>query len=104
MKAKAAYFEPMSRRKLTDAEINSHLAALPHWQLHEGAIVRELQLADFVQAFALLSQVALLSERLNHHAELWNVYNKVRIRLWTHDLQGLSALDFTMAAAIEQLV
>lgn len=94
----------MKRRKQSDEEIAKHLERLPQWRLKDDAIVREFTFADFGAAFAFLTRVAMLSERLDHHAELWNVYSKVRIKLWTHEVLGLSEMDFTMATAIEQLL
>ena len=62
-----------------------------------GAISREFVLTDFAQAFAFMTQIAIQSEKRNHHPEWFNVYNRVTITLTTHDVSGLSQQDIDMA-------
>ena len=64
---------------------------------------REWRFHSFVEAFGFMTQVALLAERANHHPEWSNVYNRVTIRLTTHDLGGLSSRDAELAQAIDSL-
>jgi len=90
-------------QRLSDAEINARLAALPHWTLTGGKLHRELRFATFVEAFGFMAAVALVAERMNHHPEWFNVYNRVVIDLTTHDAQGLTALDFELATQAETL-
>ena len=90
-------------RKLTDVEIESRLASLPGWTIVDGKLHREFQFKDFVSAFAFMTAVALVAESKNHHPEWANVYNKVVIDLTTHDVQGISGLDFELAAAASTL-
>ncbi len=75
------------------------LATLQHWRHDErrGAITREFTFADFAQAFAFMTQVALVAEKSNHHPEWCNVYNRVDITLTTHDAGGLSQRDIDLA-------
>lgn len=75
------------------------LAPLKHWRHDErrGAITREFIFADFAQAFAFMTQVALVAEKNNHHPEWFNVYNRVDITLTTHDAGGLSQRDIELA-------
>jgi 4a-hydroxytetrahydrobiopterin dehydratase len=90
----------MSRpTKLDAAALAPLLASLPQWQhdTQRGAISRRFVLADFVQAFGFMTQIALVAERLNHHPEWANVYNRVDITLTTHDAQGLTELDVQLA-------
>lgn len=89
--------------KLSDEQINARMAALPEWTLRDGKLYRELAFADFVHAFAFMTQVALLSERMNHHPEWSNVYGRVVIHLTTHECGGLSQRDFKLAGAIDAL-
>lgn len=89
--------------RLADAEIATRLATLPQWTLAGGKLHRELRFATFVEAFACMAAVALVAERMNHHPEWSNVYNRIVIDLTTHDAQGLTALDFALAAEIERL-
>jgi len=86
-------------RKLTDVEIESRLASLPGWAVVDGKLHREFHFKDFVSAFAFMTAVALVAESKNHHPEWSNVYNKVVLDLTTHDVQGISALDFELATA-----
>lgn len=89
--------------KLCDDEVSTRLAALPEWTLREGKLYRELAFPDFVRAFAFMTQVALLAERMNHHPEWSNVYGRVVIHLTTHECGGLSPRDFKLASAIDAL-
>ncbi len=81
------------------------LASLPLWQhdsVHD-AMSRRFVFADFVQAFGFMAQLALVAERLNHHPEWSNVWNRVDIVLTTHDAKGLTALDIELARKAETL-
>lgn len=79
------------------------LATLENWQHDEkrDAITREFVFADFAQAFAFMTQIAIQAEKRNHHPEWFNVYNKVIVELTTHDAGGISASDFELARAME---
>ncbi|MBM3760224.1 MAG: 4a-hydroxytetrahydrobiopterin dehydratase [Acidobacteria bacterium] len=75
---------------------------LPGWQLIEnGKLHRRFQFKDFVEAFSFLTAVALESEKLGHHPEIYSVYNKVEIWLTTHDAGGLTDLDYKLAQIID---
>ena len=91
---------------LSDAERADALDGLPDWDLDDGrdAITRSFKFADFSEAFAFMTRVALLAEKANHHPEWSNVWNRVDILLTTHDAGGLSARDIAMAQAIDALV
>lgn len=92
--------------KLAPPDIQQLRAALPEWQFSEargGLISREFSFADFVRAFGFMAQVALVAEKLNHHPEWSNVYNRVAITLTTHDVQGLSTNDVDLAQQIDAL-
>lgn len=96
----------MSIEQLSEEERETWLAALPGWSLaREGkAIERKFEFADFSEAFAFMTRVALLAEKRDHHPEWSNVYNRVEIALTTHDAGGLSLRDVEMAKAIDALV
>ncbi len=87
--------------KLDDAAITAALADVPGWTLNGDGIERTYKFADFVTAFAFMTRVALLAEKADHHPEWSNVYNRVEIRLTTHDAGGLSTRDFALANAID---
>ncbi len=85
--------------KLSPQATAELLAVLKHWQ-HDnvrGAISREFIFADFAQAFAFMTQIAIQAEKRNHHPEWFNVYNRVTITLTTHDVNGLSQRDIDLA-------
>ena len=86
--------------KLSEAEIQSRLGALPGWTVEQGKLFREFKFADFKQAFAFMTRAAAVADQLDHHPEWFNVYNKVRVHLATHDAGGLTELDFRLAAAM----
>ena len=91
-----------NRTRLTDAQIEEELQKLnaggTNWQRDGDELTTELEFADFNEAFGFLTRLALYAERADHHPEIWNVYNKVRLRLSTHDAGGITALDFALAA------
>jgi len=92
--------------QLTPAERAAALRELPQWTLRDDAsgIYRSFRFADFSEAFAFMTRVALIAEKDNHHPEWSNVYNRVEITLTTHDAQGLSQRDVNMAWAIDRLL
>jgi 4a-hydroxytetrahydrobiopterin dehydratase len=90
-------------RKLSDVEIETRLTALPGWSVVHGKLHREFQFKDFVTAFAFMTGLALVAESKNHHPEWFNVYNKVVLDLTTHDVHGISPLDFELATAANAL-
>ena len=87
--------------RLTDQALAQALLALPGWTRDGDQLRRELRFTDFVEAFAFMSAMALVSEALNHHPEWHNVYNRVSIALTTHDAGGLTQLDLTWAERAE---
>lgn len=92
--------------QLSEAEREDALEGLPEWDYQEArdAITRRFTFDDFSQAFAFMTQVALLAEKADHHPEWSNVWNRVDILLTTHDAGGLSGRDIDMARAIDALV
>jgi 4a-hydroxytetrahydrobiopterin dehydratase len=93
----------MKRQKLTETELADRLAEHSSWSLSAGKLQRVLKFPSFVEAFGFMSSVALVAERLDHHPEWFNVYNRVTIDLTTHDAAGITALDFELARHIDQL-
>ena len=85
--------------KLSPTAAAELLATLKLWQHDEkrDAITREFVFADFAQAFAFMTQIAIQAEKRNHHPEWFNVYNRVNITLTTHDVDGLSQRDIDLA-------
>ena len=89
--------------KLSDEEREEGLRGLPAWQYEEGAggIGRRFEFADFAEAFAFMTRVALAAEKADHHPEWSNEWNTVDILLTTHSEGGLTRKDLEMAAIIE---
>lgn len=93
----------MKAQKFSEAEIQQHLSSVPGWTLANGKLHRALEFPDFVAAFGFMAKVALIAESMNHHPEWFNVWNKVVIDLNTHSVQGISNLDFQLAAKINRI-
>jgi len=91
-------------RRLDDAQVDEGLTTLPGWRREKDALRQKFTFTDFSEAFGFMSRVALLAEKQEHHPEWQNVYNKVEIALSTHDCNGISDRDLTLAAAISKLV
>lgn len=89
--------------KLFEAEIREALGKLPGWTVVDGKLHREYKFKDFVQAFGCMTSAALVAESMNHHPEWFNVYHTVRVDLMTHDVGGISELDFALADKMEAL-
>ncbi|MEM9220885.1 MAG: 4a-hydroxytetrahydrobiopterin dehydratase [Pseudomonadota bacterium] len=77
--------------------------ALPQWTLSgdQKSIERSLKFADFGSAFAFMTRVAIAAEKMDHHPEWSNVYNRVSVRLTTHDAGGLTEKDAALAKLID---
>lgn len=74
------------------------------WEFNNDGIEKKFVFKNFNQALGFIVQVGILAEKANHHPELFNVYNKVNIRLSTHDANGLTDKDFNLAKGIELLL
>ncbi len=91
--------------RLTEGDIVSGLAGLDGWTRVPGreAITKTFKFTDFSAAFGFMTRVALAAEKLDHHPEWFNVWNRVEVTLATHDAGGLTALDLRLAAAMNAL-
>jgi 4a-hydroxytetrahydrobiopterin dehydratase len=89
----------MRPEKLDETARREALAGLEGWQEAAGreAIVKTFRFPDFNAAFAWMTRVALMAEKLDHHPEWFNVYNRVEVTLSTHDAGGLTELDLRLA-------
>ncbi len=90
-------------KKLTPNERAGALKKLSHWKPVTGrdAIARKFEFQNFSEAFAFMTRAALLAEKVDHHPEWFNVYNKVEVTLSTHDAGGVTQKDIEMAAAMD---
>ncbi len=90
-------------KKLDPAQRKSALKDLPKWHEVSGrdAIARKFEFKNFSEAFAFMTRVALLAEKMDHHPEWFNVYNRVEVTLSTHDAGGVTEKDIALAKAME---
>lgn len=89
--------------KLSDDDVRDKLRDLPGWSLTDGKLTREFRFANFVDAFGFMTRAALVAEKTDHHPEWFNVYNKVRVQLTTHECKGISERDFSLAQTMDEL-
>lgn len=94
----------MKVARLSPADVEARLASLPDWGIDQNKLFRHFVFSNFVDAWGFMSQVALLAETMNHHPEWTNVYNRVEIYLTTHDADGISERDFSLASQIDSLL
>lgn len=94
----------MSRRRLTEHEVAQALEGLPGWSLRDAQwLTWSREFGDFDEAMAFIQRVADIARRLDHHPDLYNVYNRVRLELTTHDAGGLTERDVAFAGAVSAL-
>jgi 4a-hydroxytetrahydrobiopterin dehydratase len=86
---------------LTPDELAAELSTRPHWAVAEGKLHRELVFGDFAEAFACMTRVALAAEKLDHHPDWSNSWNRVVIDITNHASGGLTARCFALADAVD---
>lgn len=91
-------------KPLNAQERDEFFSAYPKWQKtpDRDAMIRHLKFADFNQAWGFMTRIALAAEKADHHPEWSNVYNNVDITLTTHDADGLTKRDLSLAVLIEE--
>ena len=90
--------------KLSEKDIQKKLEKLPNWEFLENALETTLEFATFRDCFSIMTRIAFEAEAQNHHPEWFNVYNKLSIRLSTHDAAGVTEKDFKLAHTIEGII
>ena len=90
-------------KKLSADAIQMGLGKLEGWSLEDDKLHREFRFKNFVAAFGFMTSAAIEAEKMDHHPEWFNVYNKVRVHLTTHDAGGITELDFLLAKKMNQL-
>jgi 4a-hydroxytetrahydrobiopterin dehydratase len=88
-------------KKLDDLEITALVEKMPGWSVKGGKLHREYKFADFPHAFGMMATAAPAIEKMDHHPEWSNVYNRVTVDLSTHDAGGITQKDFDLAALLE---
>jgi 4a-hydroxytetrahydrobiopterin dehydratase len=91
------------RTPLTPSAVQNAMASLPGWSVAGGKLHKDFKFRDFSEAFAFMSRVALIAERMNHHPEWSNVYNRVVMDLTTHDAGGITQVDVEFARRVNNL-
>lgn len=94
----------MARNRLNPSELDKVLQELTGWSRTNDreAINKSFKFKDFNAAFGFMTRVALIAEKMDHHPEWFNVYNRVDVTLATHDADGITELDVTMAQAMDR--
>ena len=93
----------MDRQKLTDAELKAALGRLSGWTMANDKLHREYKFPDFAHAFGFMATAAVLIDKMNHHPEWSNVYNRVIVDLTTHDAGGITQKDVELAGVLEKI-
>jgi 4a-hydroxytetrahydrobiopterin dehydratase len=88
--------------KLSEKEVQENLAQLDNWNLKDNYIQKDFEFKDFLAAMNFINELAKVAERLNHHPDWSNSYNKVHINLTSHDTGGLTKNDFIFAKAADE--
>jgi len=94
----------MGLAKLSPDQIKNNLKDLPGWEVKEEKLYKEFQFDDFNQAFGFMTRAAMNIEKMNHHPEWFNVYNKLIVKLTTHDAGGITENDIRLAKILNSLV
>ena len=85
-------------------QLNYFIEKNPSWIIYNKSIKKEFIFDNFIDAFGFMSKVALLSEKMDHHPDWQNTYNKVKINLTTHDKGGITTNDIKLAESIDKLI
>ena len=90
--------------KLSESSIEEKLKNLPGWSLKNEKLYKEFQFNDFNQAFGFMTRAAMEIEKMNHHPEWFNVYNRITVELTTHDAGGITDNDVNLARILNSLI
>jgi 4a-hydroxytetrahydrobiopterin dehydratase len=90
------------KEAMTDSKTTAAIAQLTNWNVIDGKLNRAFKFNDFVDAFSFMTKVAIVAEKMSHHPELSNTYNRVVIDLTTHDIGGIGPLDVELAKKIDE--
>ena len=89
--------------KLSDEQIKTELLGLPGWSIVNGKLHRDFVFDDFIESFGFMCKAAIHIEKMNHHPEWFNVYNKISVDLVTHDAGGITQNDIILARTLNSL-
>ena len=85
-------------------QLDSFIKKNPSWEIENKTIKKEFKFDNFINAFGFMSKVAILSEKMDHHPDWQNTYNKVKINLTTHNKGGITTNDINLAESIDKLI
>lgn len=89
--------------RLSDEQIKTELTGLSGWSVVNGKLHKDFVFDDFVEAFGFMTRAAIHIEKMNHHPEWFNVYNKISVDLTTHDAGGITQNDISLARTLNSL-
>ena len=89
--------------RLSDEQISVELSGLPGWSVVNGKLHKNFAFDDFINAFGFMCKAAIHIEKMNHHPEWFNVYNKISVDLITHDAGGITQNDIALAKILNSL-
>ena len=89
---------------IDQTQLDSFIKKNPSWTTENKTIKKEFIFDNFIDAFGFMNKVALLSEKMDHHPDWQNTYNKVKINLTTHDKGGITTNDVKLAESIDKLI
>ncbi len=89
--------------RLSQIDIDEHLKNLPGWSVVNEKLHKEFQFDSFNQAFGFMTRAAMEIEKMNHHPEWFNVYNRITVELTTHDAGGITKNDVNLAKILNSL-
>ncbi|MBI2272029.1 MAG: 4a-hydroxytetrahydrobiopterin dehydratase [Bacteroidetes bacterium] len=92
------------REKFDDTKIQAELKNLNGWEYNNGAIEKNFVFKNFKEALAMMVRIGFEAEKMNHHPAWMNVYNKLNVRLNTHDAGGITERDFVLAKKIDEVI
>ena len=90
--------------RLSSEKISEELKNLPGWSIKEEKLHRDFEFGDFNQTFGFMTRAAMHIEKMNHHPEWFNVYNRLSVDLTTHDAGGITENDIELARILNSLV
>jgi 4a-hydroxytetrahydrobiopterin dehydratase len=97
------YNGDMAAHKLNQEELMASLEQISGWEVRSEKLHREFKFADFAHAFGFMTTAAIFIEKMNHHPEWFNVYNRISVDLTTHDAGGITEKDVKLARLLDSI-
>ncbi len=87
----------MRLERLSEGQIKKEISSLQGWNVINGKLHKDFAFKDYVEAFGFMCRASIHIEKMNHHPEWFNVYNKISVDLTTHDAGGITQNDINLA-------